>query len=335
MAIKKKSQKELTEENVDLNEDGLTPAAQTIQAKPSAASKAGMMADVMSAMSQMPSDECCKWFEDAMAIANSKYYSKDIPDGAAESNKASVAAKSAVKEDVDGLFEGQELSEEFKEKTAVLFEAAVNARVLAETEKLEEQYQEKLQEEVAEITENLTDQVDQYLSYVAEQWMEQNEVAIETALRNQLSEDFMNGLRDLFAEHYISFPEESVDAVEALSERVEELEARLTEALNENIEMKELKEAVMREEIFNEVTEGMAMTQVEKLKTLAEGIDYDDEETFKRKLSVLKEHHFHVKPTQSLLNEEVDVEEETEKPAVFAEPQIRSYADAISRTIKR
>lgn len=328
MPAKKKVEEEVMEEAM---EGDNTSAASSIEAKPSDASKSAMMAQAMTSMAAMDKSQ----LDQVLAMMNSKQFASTIPDDAAAKNAASVAMKGAVKEDVAELFAGEQLSEEFKEKTAVLFEAAVNAKVIAEVARIEEEYETKLEEEVAQVTDTLTEQIDHYMSYVAQNWLEENQVAIDNSLRNELAEDFIMGLRNLFAEHYVQFPDEQVDAVEALAEKVEELEARLNEQLEKNIEMSAIVEERNKEKIFAEVSEGLALTQVDKFKTLTEGVEFENNpDNYKKKLEIVKEKYFGIKQAPSTLNEEVEEPTATQE-VKYLEPQIANYAKAISRTIKK
>ena len=328
MPAKKKVEKEVMEEAM---EGDNTSAASSIEAKPSDASKSAMMAQAMTSMAAMDKSQ----LDQVLAMMNSKQFASTIPDDAAAKNAASVAMKGAVKEDVAELFAGEQLSEEFKEKTAVLFEAAVNAKVIAEVARIEEEYETKLEEEVAQVTDTLTEQIDHYMSYVAQNWLEENQVAIDNSLRNELAEDFIMGLRNLFAEHYVQFPDEQVDAVEALAEKVEELEARLNEQLEKNIELSAIAEERNKEKIFAEVSEGLALTQVDKFKTLTEGVEFENNpDNYKKKLEIVKEKYFGIKQAPSTLNEEVEEPTATQE-VKYLEPQIANYAKAISRTIKK
>jgi hypothetical protein len=319
-------------------------AQDTIKMHPSAASKAGMMAQTMNMMAGMSNDECSQWLSQALAVSAS--HVKNAADNS-DKNRSSVAMKgsapsavlpnmaSAVKEDIEALFGSDELSEEFKTKTTVLFEAAVNARVIAEAARLEEEFETRLEEEVGEITDVLVEQVDQYLSYAAVKWMEENQVAIESTLKNELAEEFMTGLRDLFAEHYLSFPEEQVDAVSALAEKVQALESKLNDTIEENMELSEVVESYAKQEIFDQVTEGLALTQTDKLQQLSEGVAFDGNvEEYKNKLEIIKERHFGVKSTPSMINEQVD-DEQPVAEVRYMDPSVASYAKAISRTVKK
>lgn len=249
----------------------------------------------------------------------------------AGANKASVA----MKEDVDALFNGEELSESFKEKATVIFEAAVTARVTEITSDLEEQYNTALAEETARIESELQEKVDHYLSYVAEQWMEENRVAVQATLKSEITESFIADLKGLFEQHYITVPEERFDVVEAMQEQVEEIQARLDAVMEENMSLKgELSEST-RKEILASVSEGLTATQAEKLATLAEGVDFDGAESFQRKLEIVKENYF---PTDKNVKSQNLLEQLEEPAAPVAAPSnsiVAQYASAISRTVKK
>lgn len=311
-----------------------TAAADSIKMKPSDASKASMMATAMGAMAGMDSAACSKWLDQALALIG--HEGDAIPDDAAAKNAASIAMKGAVQEDVTALFGSEELSEEFKEKTTILFEAAVNARVLAESARLEEAYEEKLNEEIETIVESLGENINQYLTYVAEEWASENQVAIDRSIRTDIAESFITGLHTLFNEHWATVPEDKVDVVEALATKVEDLTDKLNEQMKTNIDLNTLVEGFTKESVLHEVSAGLALTQADKLKTLAENVDFESVESYKKKLTVIKENFLNstsktVKPT-SFITEEIEVDA---PEAVYLEPQIASYAQAISRTTKK
>lgn len=259
-------------------------------------------------------------------------------------NKASVAMKASaaggsMKEHMSAMFDGENLSEDFMEKASTLFEAAVSERVSEITADLEEQFTNALNEKLEEIEqtniaelEELTGKLDEYLSYAVEQWMQENELAVEHSLRSEITEEFIGGLRTLFAENYIDIPEEKFNVVEELSARVQDLEEKLNEAINENIELTASLNEMTCDEVFDEVSEGLATTQVEKFKKLAEGVEYDSIDNFKKKLEIIKESYFStgkvVKKTSGLLEESFEGEEEK----VVAGPMAH-YVKAISRNI--
>jgi uncharacterized protein YutE (UPF0331/DUF86 family) len=237
-------------------------------------------------------------------------------------------------EDMDAMFSGENLSEEFKTKASTIFEAAVLSRVDAIVEEVESQLMEQFDIAVEQVKEEMAAKVDDYLNYMVEEWMKENEVAIEKSLRAEVAEDFMVGLRNLFVEHYIDIPDEKVDVVEELAAKVEELESSLNEQINKGVELtKEINEQKKTEAIYT-ACEGLTQTQVEKLKSLAENVEFTTETEFQTKLTTLKESYFKadVKVADgSDLNEGVEVEEE--KKSVSSDPSMDVYAKAISQTL--
>ena len=195
-------------------------------------------------------------------------------------------------EHVNALLEGEDLSEEFQAKATTIFEAAVKAKLEEEVALLEQAYAETLEERVEEIMEELASNVDDYLNYVVEQWIAENEVAVESALRSELTEDFISGLRSLFAEHYIDVPEEEVQVVEELSLTVEELEAKLNEEIQRNVELTSMLAESRKVELAATVCEGLSDTQTQKLLALVENVEYTDDESFVEKISTLRENYF-------------------------------------------
>lgn len=256
-------------------------------------------------------------------------------------NAASVAMKGSVKEHFEAMFDGEEISESFKEKATTIFEMAVNYKVNEISEELEAVYEAKLNETIEQIEENyaqqvvdLTEKLDEYLNYVVEQWVEQNEIAIEKSLRTEITEEFMEGLKNLFAEHYIDVPQDKVDVVEELALRVEELEAQLNDTINENIQLKSSIDEMESLEIVNEITEDLTESQIEKFKKLIEGVEFDDVDDFKKKITIVKENYFPSngsKKATRLLEESFDGEE----PATVASGAMSKYVSAISRTTVR
>ena len=258
---------------------------------------------------------------------------------ASAKNKASIAAKgTGMKEHIDVMFEGEDLSEEFKERAGTIFEAAVSERVIEIATALEEEYEAALNSKLEEIEEQsiqdldgLATKLDEYLNYVTEQWMEGNQIAVESALKSEITEEFIEGLKNLFAEHYIDVPNERFDVVEELSVRVQELEEKLNEAVNENIELAASINEMNTEEVFNEISESLVATQVEKFKKLTEGVECDDLSNYKKKLQIIKENYFGTtkvdKKTSGLLEESFEGEEEMP----IARGPMAHYMQAISR----
>jgi hypothetical protein len=242
----------------------------------------------------------------------------------------------SMKEDVEEMFTGEELSEEFKDKASTLFEAAVNARAIVEIARLEEEYETRLEEEVASIIEGVESNLNTYLDYVVENWMKENEVAVESALRNEIMEEFIGGLKNLFAEHYIDMPEEKISVVEELAAKVERLEVALDETINENTELKNALLESERQETVAEIAEGLTLSQSEKFLSLAEGVSFDgDLDVYKKKLSVVKESYFPATKPQASNIEEETFEGDVGEKNVSVDPQVNRYVQAISRTIKK
>lgn len=243
--------------------------------------------------------------------------------------------KARMKEDVNALFgDDSTISEDFKSKAATIFEARVIDRVTQIQEDIESQYAGMLEEAVETIKADLTEKVDDYLNYVVEQWMEENQIAIESGLRSEITEDFIAGLRNLFAENYINVPEDKVDLVEELAAKVEELETKLNEEIETNIEYKKALTEAIKEQLTVEVCEGLTATQVEKIKSLAESVDFSTEEEFKEKLETLRENYFPSgvkKADASQLHEHVEDTDGQKKPA-SADPFIAAVSQAISKT---
>ena len=244
-------------------------------------------------------------------------------------------AKAKMKEDIDALLEGENLSEEFANKAATIFEAAVVARAEEVVAIVESELHEQFQVAVEEIKEDLAAKVDDYLNYMVEEWVKDNEIAIEKGLRAEITEDFINGLRNLFVEHYIDIPSEKVEVVEALASKVEELEAALNEQINVAVELtKSLNEQKKIEAIYT-ACEGLSQTQVEKLKSLAEGVEFTTEEEFATKVETLKESYFKadvVVANNSALDDEVLIEEE-KKVVKSSDASIDQYVRTISQTM--
>ena len=197
-----------------------------------------------------------------------------------------------MSEHVDALLAGEELSEEFRAKATAIFEAAVKQKVAEEVAVLEEAFAATLEEEVGRIEEELSTNVDDYLNYVVEQWTAENEVAIEASLRSELTEEFISGLRNLFVEHYIDIPEEAVSVVEEMGNKVAELEEKLNEEIERSVSLSKMLNESKSNEILLNACDGLTDTQAEKLKSLAEGIEYADVNEYAQKISILKENYF-------------------------------------------
>lgn len=242
--------------------------------------------------------------------------------------------KEKMKEDIDALLSGENLSEEFVAKATTIFESAVIARAAEVIEEAEAELTVQFEAALEQVKEDLAVKVDDYLNYMVEEWMKENELAIEKGLRSEITEDFINGLKDLFTEHYIDIPEEKVDIVEELAEKCNELENSLNEEINYNVELKKALTEQMKIEAIYTACEGLTQTQVEKLKSLAESIEFTTDGEFNNKLATLKESYFQVsvKVADKLaLDEEVDIDEG--KKTTFSDKSIEQYSQMISKTV--
>jgi hypothetical protein len=235
--------------------------------------------------------------------------------------------------DINAMFaDDSTISEEFKSKVSTIFEARVSDRVSQIEEEIETRYAGMLEEAVESVKADLTEKVDDYLSYVVEQWMEENQIAIESGLRAELTEDFIGGLRNLFAEHYIDVPAEKVDLVDELAGKVEELESKLNEEIERGVSYAKALVESRKNEIAREIGEGLTATQAEKIKTLAESVEFSTEDEYKSKLETLRENYFPSgtkKATEAQLNEQF---EETEEKKVINDPFVAAVSQAISKT---
>jgi AcrR family transcriptional regulator len=197
-----------------------------------------------------------------------------------------------IEEDVNALLGGEDLSEEFKEKAKTIFEAALTAKVGEIKEALEAQYEERLVEEVEEIKEALAQRVDSYLEYVADEWFTENELAVEQGLKTEMTESFLEGMKGLFEAHYVSIPEDKYDVLESMVEKLDDMETKLNEQIEKNIHLNQRLAESVADGIFDEISEGLAATQKEKLASLAESVEFESEEEYREKLEMLKESYF-------------------------------------------
>jgi len=232
-----------------------------------------------------------------------------------------------VSDDVNALLKGEEFSEEFKFKATTIFEAAVKAKVVEELEKLEKVYEEKLQAKLAEVTESMETRVDSHLEYTAEQWIKENQLAVDNGLRNELTEEFITGLKDLFETHYVDIPEDKYDVLSDMSEKLNEMETKLNEQIESNVELNKAIGTYTKNGIIGEISEGLAQTQKEKLASLAEGVEFVSEESYREKVVTIKENYF---PSTKASSSE-DLVEKQQVIAEDLEGPMASYAAALSK----
>jgi hypothetical protein len=237
-----------------------------------------------------------------------------------------------VKEDVDALVNGEDLSEEFKAKAATIFEAAIVARVKQEVANLEEEFEAKLEEAAAQNQEGLVEKVDGYLNYVVETWIAQNEIALERGMKSEILENFVSGLKGVFEENYIDIPEEKYDVVAEMEETIDELQAKLNEQLEANVEMNKIIAEQARIDIVKEACNGLTDTEVEKFTGLAEELVFEDADTFATKVQTIRENYFTNKVASKIIAESVvtDTPVEVLAEEVVVAPQMKRYMNALN-----
>lgn len=247
--------------------------------------------------------------------------------------KGSTAVKAGVKEDMDALFNGEELTEDFKVKATTIFEAAVMARVNEEVARIEEEFESKLAEQVEKNTEGLVEKVDGYLGYIAEQWMEQNEIALERGIKSEILESFVAGMKGLFEEHYIDVPEEKYDLLGEMEDKVAALEAKLDEQVAANVELSKNIAEAKRGEIVKSIAEGLTDIETEKFLGLVEELSFEDAETFETKVKTIRENYFTQKQNTIVESVVTDtpVETLTEEKKVQHTPAMSAYLSALNK----
>ena len=233
-----------------------------------------------------------------------------------------------VSQDVEALLQGEEFSDEFKFKAATIFEAAVKAKVVEEVEKIQKTFEEKLQEEVAEVKESVETRVEAHLDYVAEQWVKENQIAVDNGLRSELSEEFILGLKELFESHYVDIPEDKYDVLGEMSEKLDQMEEKLNEQIETNVGLNQTLGTYIKNGVIADISEGLAQTQKEKLASLAEGVEFVSEESYREKIETIKENYF---PKAQVSSSEDLV---TETQVIAEEGPMAAYAAALSKWSK-
>lgn len=230
-------------------------------------------------------------------------------------------------QDVQALLEGEELSDEFKDKATTVFEAVVKSRIAEAKEAMSAQYDKNLIEEVESIKKELTERIDSYLEYVCNEWFTENSLQLESGIRGELSESFMTGLKNLFEEHYVNIPDEKYDVLEAMVEKLDDMETKLNEQIESNVSLTKRLATSVSDNILDEVCEGLALSQKEKIASLAEGVEFESEVQYREKLSTLRETYFAPKKpeanSQEVISEDAPVEEHT--------PAMESYIQALTK----
>ncbi len=245
-----------------------------------------------------------------------------------------IEAEYDIEEDVDALLAGEELSEDFQEKARTIFESAIRTKVAEVQEELKAQYETTLEEEVILIKEELTDRVDAYLEYVAEEWITENQLAVEQGLKAEMSESFLTGMRSLFEDHYVNIPEEKYDVTTAMVEKLDEMEYKLNEQIKSNIALNQRLAESVADVIFSEVCEGLALSQKDKLASLAENVEFDSEDNYREKLATLRNSYFPENAGAQRDTSE-NISESSESIAQPVTGLMESYLDTLTRVSKK
>ena len=303
--------------------------------------KNGMLSAVYEKLNGLKKDELKAKYEQILKASTIVEEDEEEPEEEVKEKRTKVAVKAEdlnidVKDDVEALVQGEDgLSEDFKQKASTIFEAAVQAKVLEEVNKQIVAVEEKVQSESEGFNESfkkdMTEKVDGYLTYVVEEWMKENELAIDRGIRTELVEDFMSGLKTLFTEHYIDIPEEKVDMVDDLFEKIDDLEGQLDEQINTGVEMQKELAQFKKDGALREVTHDLADTETEKISKLAEGIEYENSEQYSEKLNVLKESYFPKSDAVTSNITETDETIEVPKEEVVLEESMKHYTQALKR----
>jgi hypothetical protein len=272
--------------------------------------------------------------EEVVSEASKKEDDEDEEDEEDEEEKNMKKEEYNIEEDVNAIIGEEDLSEEFKERARIIFESALKSKVAEIKEELEIQYEQKIIEEIEEIKLGLSERVDAYLEYVSEEWFNENELVIEQGIKSEMTESFLTGMKSLFEEHYVSIPEDKYDVLESMVEKLDEMETKLNEQIEKNIHLnKRLAESVA-DGIFEQVSDGLAATQKEKLASLAESVEFESEEEYREKLETLRESYFpsrvvSPKATPETLSEGVDIAPE------YHSDSMNAYLRTLSAVAKR
>ena len=245
-----------------------------------------------------------------------------------------VTAELNVEEDVAALFAGEELSEEFQEKARTIFETTIKSKVSELKEELKKEYEQSLTEQVASIKEEIEDRSDAYLEYVAQEWLEENQLAVEHGLKTEMTESFLTGMKGLFEDHYVTIPEEKYDVLNSMVEKLDEMEDKLNEQINKNVALTKRLSESTADVILADVSEGLAVSQKEKLASLAESVEFDSEETYREKLGTLRESYFPANPGTPR-NHSENLSEGTEAPQAAPSGLMETYLQTLGRVSKK
>ena len=296
--------------------------------------KTEMIKAMMDKMETMKAKDLKAGYGGIMSMMNKEMMSKEE---SAEEKEKKESVENRLKsidvsEHVNALMNGEgDLSEEFKRKAATVFEAAVKSKVRSEVERMEDEYKSELEENINTTKEELTEKVDSYMNYVVEEWMKENELAIERGLKGEIAEDFISGLKQLFEDHYVDVPDEKYDVLGAQSEKISELEGRINEMMEEQIQSKSVNATLVKEQVLSALSSDLAETEIEKFKSLIEDVDFTTEESYREKLGTLKESYF--PKSAPVVTEAIDDVETGIAQDIDTSDSMAAYMSAIGRTV--
>ena len=270
--------------------------------------------------------------EDALRNKVEEAISESEEEVVAEETEEEEVVELNIEEDVAALLQGEELSEEFQEKAKVIFETAINAKVAAIREELQESYENAIVEQVEEFKSEITERVDSYLEYVADEWIQENALAVEEGLKTEMTESFLQGMKGLFEEHYVTIPEDRYDVLESMVNKLDEMEEKLNEQIERNVALNRRLAESVTDGILGEVSEGLAVTQKEKLASLSESVEFDSEEDYREKLVTLREAYFPTRVTSAQRDSAELISEET---SIQTSGNMQGYLSALQRVSKK
>ena len=332
-----------TPENYKVDDDSAklkTPGASLKQVKDvvnKGAKAAEAVSDKLEDGQEVVAEEPAK--EEETTVSEEETSTEEVVAESEESTEEVVAeaeetVEVSIDEDIEALISGEELSEEFQEKARTIFEAAIQAKASEISEQLTASYEEKLVEEVATIKQELSGRVDSYLEYVADEWMQENALAVENGLKTEMTESFLGGMKSLFEEHYVTIPEEKYDVIESMVDKLDEMEGKLNEQIEKNVALNRRLAESAADVIFAEVTEGLAQTQKDKLTSLIENVEFESEDAYREKLVTLRESYFPSNTAQRDTSENLTEENgSADYQPIGASMEV--YLNSLKRVVKK
>jgi small-conductance mechanosensitive channel len=338
-----------TPENYKSDDDSakLKEPSMTLSQVKNVVNKGAKSADPMKKMSEEAEDEEEELDEDEEVVSeasdegeeqkkgSNKKKKKEEDDGGDDDDEEEMEEAFDIEDDVNALLEGEELSEEFQEKARTIFEAAIKTKVAEIKEQLQSQYEESLVEQVVSIKEELTDRVDAYLEYVADEWIQENALAVEHGLKTEMTESFLQGMKSLFEDHYVTIPDDRYDVIESMVDKLDEMEEKLNEQIERNVALNRRLAESVADVIFADVAEGLALSQKDKLASLAENVEFESEADYREKLVTLRESYFPSNAGTQRNNSENLSEENSSSDYQPVSGLMESYIQTLNRVSRK